>query len=417
MVLKGMKWYNSLQFIVMCAAFGGVAVDWQIGLWLSGVLGSVTVVKIIAERRVGNPALSVPLRVGLLAGVAHWLFLVVSVLWSDNVARAMREMECEAVLLIAPLCVLLSDMSYIRENHLRTMFYVLLLAICGLFVYNWVTDTFEAKNHTYVALYILPVVAFVYRELVLYRASMALWQRMALYVIGITTIVFLINIDSRTGILCLYGIEILFGVHLSVRSRWWHGIMLALLLVGLTFAAEKTLPNHNSRLSVASMMSVAANEEVVEAVAAGDTVVTTGPLYGKYYDARMAINITALKAISDRPIFGYGAGDSPEALTKRYGIEGYKSLEEQHLNAHNQYTETALAIGIVGLLVLFLWLLIPLYVAWRNKTGLWEVLILTFIVMFCLLFESILERQMGALFVPLLNAIMIMIICRYEASR
>ena len=119
MVLKGMKWYNSLQFIVMCAAFGGVAVDWQIGLWLSGVLGSVTVVKIIAERRVGNPALSVPLRVGLLAGVAYWLFLVVSVLWSDNVARAMREMECEAVLLIAPLCVLLSDMSYIRENHLR----------------------------------------------------------------------------------------------------------------------------------------------------------------------------------------------------------------------------------------------------------------------------------------------------------
>jgi O-antigen ligase len=192
---------------------------------------------------------------------------------------------------------------------------------------------------------------------------------------------------------------------------------MAVLLLALTFTAEKTLPNHNSRLSVAAVTSVAADEELVEAVAAGDTVLATGPLYGKYYDARVAINITALKTIADRPVFGYGAGDGPDALVERYGVEGYQSLKEQHLNAHNQYTETALAVGVVGLLVMLWWLVMPLIVAWRRKSGQWEVLVLTFIVMFSFLFESILERQMGAQFVALLYAIMILIICRYEASR
>lgn len=420
MFLKNMKWYNGLQFTVLCLALALTAVDWGLGLWMLLAFVVATIVKMVAERRVGNPGLDRLMRVALLAGVAYWLLIVASMLWSNDMDRALREVNCEAVLLIAPLCVLLSDMSYIRGNHLRTMFYGLLLSVSGLFVYNCITGTFEDKNHTYVAMYILPVVAFVYRELALHRASMPLWHRLALYVAGLMAVVFLIYIDSRTGILCLYCIEVLFGVHLALRRQWWHGALLAVLLLAFTYTAEKTLPNHNSRLSVATMTSMAADEALVEAVAAGDTVLATGPLYGKYYDARMAINMTALKTIADRPVFGYGAGDGPDALIERYGVEGYQSLKEQHLNAHNQYAETALAIGVVGLLVLVWWLVMPLYVAWRKKSGVWEVLVLTFIVMFSFLFESILERQMGAQFVGLLYAIMLMIIsssCRCAANR
>ncbi len=51
----------------------------------------------------------------------------------------------------------------------------------------------------------------------------------------------------------------------------------------------------------------------------------------------------------------------------------------------------------------------PLCVAWRRKKGLWPVLVLTFIVMFCFLFESMLERQMGMQFVSLLYALMVLI--------
>ena len=168
------------------------------------------------------------------------------------------------------------------------------------------------------------------------------------------------------------------------------------------------MPNHNSRLTIAPVTTVE-SAAAVDTVAVGESeAVAPEPLYGKYQDARMAINVTALKCIADRPVFGYGVGDYDTVLIERYGVEGYQSLKEWHNNAHNQYTETALAIGIVGLMVMVWWLVMPLFVAWRRKAGFWEVLTLTFIVMFCMLFESMLERQMGLQFIALLYALMVL---------
>ena len=408
MITKGMKWYNTLQFIVLCLAVALVAVDWGIGLWATMTLGLVTIVKVIAEKRVGNRSLDGLMRVALWAVVVYWLCNVVSVLYSHDVAGALDVVKRKAVMLVAPLCVLLSDMSYIKRDHLRAVFYALLLAVASLFVCDWITDTFEDRNHSYVSLYILPAAAFIYFELVRHRREMPLWWRLALYVAAVMSIVFIIYIDSRAGILCLYGVEVLCGLHLAVKHRWWQGALLAVLLVGLTFTAEKKLPNHNSRLTIAPVTTVE-SAAAVDTVAVGESeAVAPEPLYGKYQDARMAINVTALKCIADRPVFGYGVGDYDTVLIERYGVEGYQSLKEWHNNAHNQYTETSLAIGIVGLMVMVWWLVMPLFVAWRRKAGFWEVLTLTFIVMFCMLFESMLERQMGLQFIALLYALMVL---------
>lgn len=407
MNIKNMKWYNTLQFIMLCVTLPIVAIDWQLGLWSTLALGVTTVVKIIAEKKVGNPSLDTPLRVTLLTVAVFWLCYVVSVFYSQNVDRALVLVPRKAVMLIAPLCILLSDTSYLRRDHLRVLFYGLLVAIGGLFVYNLCTNTFEDKNHTYVALYILPTVGFIYSELSQQRGVMPLWQKLMLYVAAVMTIVFIIYIDSRAGILCLYGIEVLCALHFAQKRGWWKGVLLALLSVGLTFTAEKTLPNHNSRLPIASLASKQAVETDDGAVA--DTVTTTVPAYGKYNDARMAINVTAVKTIADNPVIGYGVGDYDTVFSKRLGTEGYPSLEEQQLNAHNQYTETALAIGIIGLAAMLWWLVMPLCLAWRRKKGFWPVLVLTFIVMFCFLFESMLERQMGMQFVSLLYALMVLI--------
>ena len=410
MLLKGMKWYNVLQFIVLCLTVALVAVDWGIGLWATMTLAVVTVVKIVAEKHIGNPSLDTPMRVAVLAMMLYWLCNVLSMSYSHDMSGAADIVLRKAVLLVAPLCVLLSDMSYIRQNHLRAVFYTLLITVAGQFVYDWITDTFEDKNHSYVALYILAVTPFIYKELSLRRQTMSLWWRLALYVAAVMTIVFIIYIDSRAGILCLYGIEVLCGVHMAVKNKWWKGALLVLLLVGLTFTAEKKLPNHMSRLTIAPMAVTEPTAEAVAKDAEESVEAVQAPLYGKYHDARMAINVTALKCIADSPVFGYGVGDYDTVLIERYGVEGYQSLKEWHNNAHNQYTETTLATGLVGFLLMVWWLVMPLFIAWRRKTAFWEVLTLTFIVMFCLLFESILERQMGLQFVALLYALMLLVI-------
>ncbi len=364
-------------------------------------------VKIVAEKKVGNPSLDTTMRVTLCTVAVFWLCYVVSVLYSQNVDRALTVVSRKAVMFIFPLCILLSDTSYLKRDHLRVMFYGLLVVIGGMFFYNLFTNTFEERNHTYVALYILPTVGFIYSELTQHRGVMPLWQKLMLYAAALMTIVFIIYIDSRAGILCLYGVEVLCALHFAQKSGWRKGVLLALLSVGLTFTAEKTLPNHNSRLPIASLASTQAVETDDGTVA--DTMATTTPAYGKYNDARMAINVTAVKTVAGSPVFGYGVGDYDTVLTERYGTEGYPSLKEQQLNAHNQYTETTLAIGIVGLAAMLWWLVMPLCVAWRRKAGFWPVLVLTFIVMFCLLFESMLERQMGMQFISLLYALMVLI--------
>lgn len=407
MNIKNMKWYNTLQFIMLCITFPIMAIDWQLGLWLTVAFGVATVVKIVAEKKVGNPSLDTTMRVTLWTVAVFWLCYVASMLYSQNVDRALTVVSRKAVMLIVPLCILLSDTSYLRRDHLRVMLYGLLVVIGGMFFYNLCTNTFEERNHTYVALYILPTVGFIYSELTQHREVMPLWQKLMLYAAAVMTIVFIIYIDSRAGILCLYGVEVLCALHLAQKSGWRKGVLLALLSVGLTFTAEKTLPNHNSRLPIASLASTQAVETNDGTVA--DTVTTTELAYGKYNDARMAINVTAVKTVAGSPVFGYGVGDYDTVLTERYGIEGYPSLMEQQLNAHNQYTETTLAIGIVGLAAMLWWLVMPLCVAWRRKAGFWPVLVLTFIVMFCLLFESMLERQMGMQFISLLYALMVLI--------
>ena len=69
--MKDMKWYNTLQFIVLCLTLTLVAIDWGIGLWATVTLAFVTLVKIVAERRVGNPSLDLPLRLALLGEPAQ----------------------------------------------------------------------------------------------------------------------------------------------------------------------------------------------------------------------------------------------------------------------------------------------------------------------------------------------------------
>ena len=67
-----------------------------------------------------------------------------------------------------------------------------------------------------------------------------------------------------------------------------------------------------------------------------------------------------------------------------------------------------LAVGVVGLILLMLYLLMPLVCAVRRKAVFWQVLFLTGIILFNLLFESMLERQMGLLFIGYLPPLLVL---------
>ena len=101
-------------------------------------------------------------------------------------------------------------------------------------------------------------------------------------------------------------------------------------------------------------------------------------------------------------IFGVGMDQSQELLNKKYtekGIyTGYKNTEDSgylNYNFHNQYMETFVRSGIIGLLTLLVMISVLIKTSSRNKfASPWEIgLVLLFFIT-----ESVLERQIGIVY-------------------
>ncbi len=93
-------------------------------------------------------------------------------------------------------------------------------------------------------------------------------------------------------------------------------------------------------------------------------------------------------------VLGVGTGDIKDELRKNYEASGFEKGVTQNYNPHNQFLQTAVAVGIVGLLLLLTILVLPFLKSNNNK------LILFFVGIFFFngLTESILEVQSGIIF-------------------
>lgn len=80
-----------------------------------------------------------------------------------------------------------------------------------------------------------------------------------------------------------------------------------------------------------------------------------------YHDVRFNVWGAALQQPYDYLSFGLGAGQSTEYIAQRFQDAGFLSYAQEQYNAHNQYLEELMELGIGGLLLFLLaWLSIPL---------------------------------------------------------
>lgn len=404
--MNNMRWQDVLQFGVMVLMGAALPVSWRLGLWAAVLLAVVSLVKIFADVHDGNrfgfnPALNGWMRAALLAAVAYVAFFAISLLYSNNVAAGMNTLWHKVVLLIFPLCFLFTDTSYLKPVHVRVVFYALLVAVCGVFLcctgeavmkmINGATlksvtgITFDAaRHHTYYAFYALVALVFVYFELSAHWRGMKMWHQVLMLVAVVFGIMYIVLVNSRAGIIGLYVMSVLCAVHLALQyKRWWHALLMSVLLVGFTLSIEELLPGHQNRLKA----TVEAGEK----------------------DVRVGINRSSLEVVRQNPLTGQGVGDYEETLHEQYIEDKQPFATSKTSNAHNQYVESLIAVGIFGLLLLMVYLLLPLVCAIGRRGVFWQVAFFTGIVMFNLLFESMLERQMGILFIGFFFSIMVLI--------
>lgn len=115
--------------------------------------------------------------------------------------------------------------------------------------------------------------------------------------------------------------------------------------------------------------------------------------------ARLIIWNITLKLINQNK-FGVGGGDIKDVLIKEYNDLGLTEYAKHKLNPHNQYLQTALALGVfVGLFLFLSMIYLMIYSFKHNNTILLIIATLLFTSMF---FESILENQAGVVFFMLM---------------
>ena len=334
----------------------------------------------------------------LIPMMCYWFIYLLSMLWTANVEEGWIELGRSAWFLLFPLTCVCTDFRQFNRQCVQLMMWLFVLLMSLLFVmllaivvikacassehsFLWfmMNEEFYHIHHSYMALYLLSGLAFVYTE-----CHKPLKDNVMHYLMcaasALCLILFLLCINSRAGLLCLIVMLIFCWIHqcfIRKKYRFAIGALAAVLL--LVVAAHFALPSHFRRLS-----------ETVEQVAQGDKS-----------DGRFKIMGNAWSVVKDNMLLGVGAGDRMDELVPYYG-----SMEDTYC-PHNQFLDTWMTTGLLGLLALLAMLIIPWVMAWRKR--LLFPFLFVILLGLSLMFESMLERQMGVVFVALMYVFIVMI--------
>lgn len=126
----------------------------------------------------------------------------------------------------------------------------------------------------------------------------------------------------------------------------------------------------------------------------------------KTNNVRLQVWIKSIQIIQENLIFGVGTGDADDMLKKHYTQELFDASLHIYLNVHNEFIETTLRLGLVGLFLLLTLILFPLFIRKKDKTD--YALIIAFVILIAteFMFESMMVRLNGVIFFAFFYALL-----------
>ena len=383
---KSLKYYEISEQVLLVLFATTLPVWWRLSLLILYLLLANLIVKIVATRHIGNSSLrkaSLAAWVPVLAFVAMY---AISLSYSEDLAQGYKSIERHLTFVAMALFFLLSNLSYMRRRHIHIMLNAMTLALIlrflvllcvsaysYLFVHHDIQliigSHFDPMHHSYLSLYILLSIAFLYSLLKKNNSR----RKTTVLLLAIALLaVYIFLIQARMGLLLLLLFLIVALVHqIIAHQRLMVCLIVIVLLESVAVAMVHTAPLMTQRF--VNLSTVISNSH--------DN------------DVRYSIMDASISIIRQSPVFGVGAGDINDALSVEYQR---RNLVIDMFTPHNQYLETLICTGVFGLAFLLTMLLVPLIQGIRSK----NTLMVAFIVLVAIgsLTESILERQMGILF-------------------
>ena len=129
--------------------------------------------------------------------------------------------------------------------------------------------------------------------------------------------------------------------------------------------------------------------------------------YGKGKETQPDVRVLKWKcswyAIRENWLFGVGTGDVQDILQSQYKKNNFETAFQQKFNSHNQFLETWIGLGVIGLFFFLSSLVVPCILFFQNKNYLYMAFIILFFT--CCITESMLERQHGIIFYSLFTSL------------
>lgn len=122
--------------------------------------------------------------------------------------------------------------------------------------------------------------------------------------------------------------------------------------------------------------------------------------FSNAYDMRFYLWQCIPSVMSNNLVFGHGTGDFKIALNKEYNKRNLVNAYKNEYNAHNQFLESLVSLGLVGLIIMLMLIAYPVYYLLRKGNNYLSILFILIIVV-NFLAESMLSRIAGILFFAL----------------
>ena len=349
-----------------------------------------------------NKAFDITNKKVFYTGIAFFAMHLISVIYSEHKAIAWFDIEVKMSLLIFPLLFSITN-KYISEN-IKYIFYsfsiatvlanIYLLTI-GLYnaeivsVFNLTEAEIWRFSSSNLAKYIHPSYLSMYNLFVLvYIVHMIINDKKAIRFILILPALFIVLIifllQAKAGFLA-FGFSVIYFtvlIYNKIQSKTIKYILPLVILLSSGFAISQ---NHRMRLMFSSLVDIAKTGD--------STTSSTG--------TRFEIWKVTVGIISNNVLLGVGAGDIKPELNKKYEENPtfLKEATDRHLNVHNQYLETWLGQGVIGLSLLLSLFVMLIIKAYKHKDHVIALFVINIMVNFFP--EAMLNNMHGVVFFAL----------------
>ncbi len=339
----------------------------------------------------------------LFAGL--YLLYLLGLIYTSDFAYARFDLEVKLSLLVFPLIFSTADVGFLDSKHLRELMQVYIAGcvlgslillthavslwregVEGSFYYMKLGWYFHS---TYFAMYLNFAMAFMILELLERFSTLGTPVKLAYYILLSYFFVFIFLLSSKMGLICLGLIACLACSELIFRQKkTFLGLGLLILFMMFVRAGLHVFPGTSSRI-----------EHSTEALSAN-----APPAISRSTSDRIEIWKTSLEIIKSNLLIGVGTGDVKDVLMQKYKEKSIEGAIEFKLNAHDQYLQTFVTLGLPGIAALLLMLILPMLRAFRNRYFLYFIFLLVFSLN--MLSESMLEIQAGVVWYAFFNILL-----------